>query len=987
MQRIHNTRIFSLFERLLEPAILTGLLLLLMGGVAISGQLHPILVKNAGVPLTGWKNLHSFLIGINMIFGVTNIWFMWYSRHDRSPKNQPAHQAPEGYEERYQSLFHNSHTIMLLIDPATGKFIDANPAACTFYGYDREKFLELREADIQPNSPGVIQHDLAPAFPSGKARQEVCHQLSNGELREMEVHSSRVIYNHRDLWFIIAHDITERKKTEEALQFNESTLRSIFRAAPNGIGMVQNRVFGWVNDTLCKMTGYTNQELIGRSARMLYVTDDEYERVGVEKYNQIRTDGTGTIETCWRSKNGQILNILLSSTPLDLSDWSAGVIFTATDITGLKNVQKKLELSEDRYRELFDTMLSAFALHEIVLDEKGEPVDYRFLEVNPAFERLTGLQASQVVNKVVSQVMPNIEPYWIKSYGEVALTRQAARFENYSQDLQKHFEVVAYSPSPGRFATLFQDITERKQAEKQQLAILTISNHLRTADSRDDMVSIILKTASELLEAQSAALGIYQAESDEVRIEKAVGKAVNSPLAIPQSLVNQIMTSAKPLRFNPDDTDRLTNLLWAADDSPALAIAPLMAHHFPVGLLMVGRAAPFNESDLQILAGVSEIAANALQRTSMLEQTHRSLNCLEALHKIDLTIQSALDLRITLAVLLDLVITNLDVDSADVLRFNSITHTLEMAASRGFNSAAINQTHLYLGQGLAGKVALERKTLQVNDILNNEYDPRQAAMIHSEGFITYTGAPLIAKGEIKGVLEVYHRKPFSADAEWLAFMNTLAGQAAIALDNAAMFADLQRSNLELALAYDTTLEGWAKALEGRDQETEGHSRRVTDAALELGRTLGLTDDVLAHMRRGSLLHDIGKMAIPDAILHKNGPLSDDEWQIMRKHPEYACDWLAAIPFLRPALDIPRCHHEKWDGSGYPRGLKGEQIPLSARIFAVIDVWDALRSDRPYRSAWEFDKAFEYIQNQAGSHFDPKVTETFLALLSSGKLPV
>jgi putative nucleotidyltransferase with HDIG domain len=215
------------------------------------------------------------------------------------------------------------------------------------------------------------------------------------------------------------------------------------------------------------------------------------------------------------------------------------------------------------------------------------------------------------------------------------------------------------------------------------------------------------------------------------------------------------------------------------------------------------------------------------------------------------------------------------------------------------------------------------------------------------------------------------------------FLEALAGQAAIAIDNATLFEELQRSNLDLALAYDTTLEGWSRALELRDQETEGHTQRVTEMTLQLAHAMGLSEAELVHIRRGALLHDIGKMGVPDNILLKPGSLTDEEWIIMRKHPAYAHDMLAPIAYLRPALDIPYCHHEKWDGSGYSRGLKGEQIPLAARLFAVVDVWDALRSDRPYRAKWPEAKVRDYLREQTGKHFDPTVVEVFLRILRDG----
>lgn len=182
---------------------------------------------------------------------------------------------------------------------------------------------------------------------------------------------------------------------------------------------------------------------------------------------------------------------------------------------------------------------------------------------------------------------------------------------------------------------------------------------------------------------------------------------------------------------------------------------------------------------------------------------------------------------------------------------------------------------------------------------------------------------------------------------------------------------------EVVLAYDQTIEGWSNALDLRDEETEGHSRRVTDRTVTIAVAMGFTPDELVDVRRGALLHDIGKMGVPDAILHKPGPLDEDEWELMREHPGYAKRMLERIGYLGRALDIPYCHHERWDGSGYPQGLSGEEIPLSARIFAVVDVWDALSTDRPYRSAWSANQVREKLLAESGKHFDPQAVEEFL----------
>jgi len=211
---------------------------------------------------------------------------------------------------------------------------------------------------------------------------------------------------------------------------------------------------------------------------------------------------------------------------------------------------------------------------------------------------------------------------------------------------------------------------------------------------------------------------------------------------------------------------------------------------------------------------------------------------------------------------------------------------------------------------------------------------------------------------------------------------SLAGQASIAIDNNRLFHRLLRSNQDLMLAYDTTIEGWSHALDLRDKETEGHTQRVTELTMRLAQAAGIAEAELVHVRRGALLHDIGKMGVPDHILLKPGKLTDEEWVAMRKHPVFAYELLSPIAYLKPALDIPYCHHEKWDGSGYPRGLKGEQIPLAARLFAIVDVWDALRSDRPYRQSWSKEKVIEHIKSLSGTHFDPKAVELFLDMMSA-----
>jgi putative nucleotidyltransferase with HDIG domain len=239
-------------------------------------------------------------------------------------------------------------------------------------------------------------------------------------------------------------------------------------------------------------------------------------------------------------------------------------------------------------------------------------------------------------------------------------------------------------------------------------------------------------------------------------------------------------------------------------------------------------------------------------------------------------------------------------------------------------------------------------------------------------------APLVYAGKIKGMLNIVGSILTEADVPT---MQVFANQIAVALENARLVRILKSANDELETAYQKTLEGWVQALDLRDNETEGHTLRVADATVQLAHFMGVAGEDLKHIRRGALMHDIGKMAIPDSILRKSGPLTDSEWKVMKQHPQMAYSWLNSIDYLKPAIDIPYCHHEHWDGSGYVQNLAKEQIPFWARIFTVIDVWDAMCSDRPYRKALPEQQTLEYIRAESGRLFDPEVVKAFMELHS------
>ncbi len=529
-------------------------------------------------------------------------------------------------------------------------------------------------------------------------------------------------------------------------------------------------------------------------------------------------------------------------------------------------------------------------------------------------------------------------------------------------------------------AHLFTEIRRRTE----QLESLTeVSSAMREASTQAEMYPIILNQLLFLLQADGAKLALRDPSTGGTVVKLARGAWANMTgdrMTSGEGVTGQVVVSGQPFINNDMENQPIIDPSSPLSGLRAVACFPLIAQEQAIGALCVGRQTGFRDEELNLISAICDMAANAIHRASLFEQTGRRLRRLVALRMIDEAITASVDLRLTLNILLEQVAVQLNVDAVAILLLSQHTKILEPTARRGFNTGALRQTRVRLGDGYAGQAALERKIVHVPNLVETTERPEYAVVLAREGFIDYYAVPLIAKGQVKGVLEIYNRSRIPEDPEWRDYLETLAGRAAIAIDNISLFDGLQRSNVELTLAYDATIEGWAHALELRDRETKGHSQRVTDLTIRLARILGMTEAELEHTRRGALLHDIGKMGIPDQILNKPGPLTDEEWEIMRQHPVYAYDMLAPIAYLRPALDIPYCHHEKWNGTGYPRGLSGEQIPLSARIFAVVDVWDALCSDRPYRPAWPESKALKHIKDEAGIHFDGRVVEEFLKLV-------
>lgn len=514
----------------------------------------------------------------------------------------------------------------------------------------------------------------------------------------------------------------------------------------------------------------------------------------------------------------------------------------------------------------------------------------------------------------------------------------------------------------------------------------------RSLDSRSQLEALS-QIAMQALHADNSSFFRYDPVSQEIRFEFGVGSGVDlvlghglrAPLGQEKGLIGWVAQQRRPFYLPEVSADPR----WITID-PELRSSfwvPIEHEDRLLGLLSVGSRRPgaFSPDDRRLLTLFANQVAVALDKQWLLEAERQQREFSETLHWLSQEIVSTLlePERVYTAIhqaTLQLmkadvfVVSELD-PAGDDIRISYFAEQGQRTEGQRFPR----------GRGLSGRVIESGRPVIINDV---EVEGEAYDLIHLGAPLpvrSILAVPMRLGDRVLGMLSPQNYQPQAYSPKDARLLEILAAYAAVALENARLFAQMQAAHTELANAYEATIAGWSRALEMRDKETRGHSDRVTRLAMLLAHELGLSEEELQHFRRGVLLHDIGKMAVPDYILLKPGPLSDDEWQVMRQHPLYAYQMLAPIAFLKGAIDIPYCHHERWDGTGYPRGLKGEEIPLGARIFALVDVWDALLSNRPYRPNWENEAVRAHIVTQSGRHFDPQVVKAFLRLLDRGAI--
>jgi PAS domain S-box-containing protein/putative nucleotidyltransferase with HDIG domain len=612
------------------------------------------------------------------------------------------------------------------------------------------------------------------------------------------------------------------------------------------------------------------------------------------------------------------------------------------------------QASQEKFYRLFDdSLLGIFQVSP----------DGFLVESNPAMARMFGYKSS---DDILKQMTEKTRILFVNEADNQLITqkindRQPVHFETRFRKVNGtsfvgDLHMWGVWNAAGQLESMegfLEDITEKRAAQSQ---IIKLSQAVE-----QNPIGIVISNGDSLIEyANHGCLDIFGYTPGEM-IGQSIRTLVPSTTSPEElELIRNTLKSGEAYRGETQNTKKNGDIFWER-----FVASPI-----------------HNNTDetpntLILLEDITEQYSNRARITQQVEE-------LSALRTIDLAISSNLDLKATLNIIGNLALKHLRTDAVSIELYDSQFNMLHTAVQSGFELVIPEDVPFPVAADLTDWELVEEFSIHIPEKLFERRTGSRLSFPQEDQFNACFGLPLVAKAEVKGLFRVYLKEPLTPEQHWLDFFYNLAAQTAIALDNFEMLRSLKQSNTDLLEATETTIEGWSKALNYRDAETEEHSERTTRWTIELAREMGYSEDDLVYIRRGALLHDIGKVAVPDAILNKPGPLTDEEWVYMRRHPVAAYEVLSPIKFLKKSLDIPYCHHERWDGSGYPRGLAADEIPLAARIFSVIDVYDALSTDRPYRKAWPQEKVISYLRENKGIQFDPNVVDQFLALLDKQK---
>ena len=677
----------------------------------------------------------------------------------------------------------------------------------------------------------------------------------------------------------VARDITERKQADQQLKEREALLNEVGAIAKLG-GWEMDITTGkatWSKGTYDIVEIDYNKPVPGLHEHVGYYLPEYREMIERKMQALIDTKQPMMFEAVLKTAKGNIKWCQALGEAVVKDGKLIKLRGTFQDITERKRTEGALQESEARFRSLYgNTPIGMY---------RTSP-DGHILMANPALIRMLGhanfeeLSQRDLAKEGYSPEYPRSEfQKRIEQAGQVNGFESAWKRKDGSTIyvLESAYLVRDEKDQPLYYEGTVEDITERTQAK-----------------NKLDEERNLLRTLIDNL-------------PDRVYVKDVQGRKILSNLADWQASGGKTMEDVIGKTDFETYSPELAEKYWALDKSVIDTGVSIINREEP-GLDSLGNPihvltskVPIHDSQAKIV-GLVGIGRDITELKQSQERTLRQLEHLTAMSSIDRLISANFDLKLSLSEILKHLTISLGLDAADILILDPDSQMLESSVELGFRTQAVRKSRLRLGEGLAGRTALERKLLHIPDLSREPVSSFLKTLIPSEGFVCYFGVPLMIKGQVKGVLEAFHRTPLEPDPEWLDFLNSLAGQTAIAIENATLFESLQRSNMELTLAYDETIIGWSQAMDLRDKETEGHTLRVTELTGKLAHLFDFNEKEMVQIRLGTLLHDIGKLGIPDKILLKPGPLTDEEWVLMKKHPTFAYEMLAPIHYLRKALD-------------------------------------------------------------------------------------
>ena len=659
------------------------------------------------------------------------------------------------------------------------------------------------------------------------------------------------------------------------------------------------------------------------------------------------------------------------------------IIGIIQDVTNKKEITKQLMLK--------DAALSA-AGNSVVITNSDGIIEW----VNPAFENLTGYKSDEAVGKDPKNLLKSGQTprsIYINMWNSISVGKiWRGEFINQRKDGSLYDEQQVITPIKNEdgtithFIAIKEDISELKKKEKQlQLKTFLQEDLLNFGDTLSglDLVTLIYKEYMDRVKKvfDVSEIKLFFPGKDEIYFQKIYAYPDNNRAMETISMDNQEYPTLINILEN--------NTIVKHQNKHLGTIAlPMVIDKNKIGVIEIDIYSidTIENEKLNWLKIITNQAVLAIQNIKSSSKIKKRNAQLVGLRDIDSSINAFQPLERTFQIIINQVISFLDVDAADLLLLNKKNNRLNYITGFGFQTVDPNQQYHKKDYGLPGLVVINKKKIEhINSPRNFEETQGFSKKYNIENFTHYIGLPLMIDNEVVGVLEIFNKTKLETSPEWHQFLSILSGQAEIAINHHALFNNLELANIKILESYDITIEGWSQAMDLRDHETEGHTQRVSYLTTQFAKEYDLSEEEIRNIKRGALLHDIGKLGVPDKILNKKGQLTPDEWKIMKKHPQFAYDILKHAEFLEPSLDIPYCHHEKWDGTGYPQGLKGEEIPLNARLFAFVDVFDAMTSDRPYRDAMNPLDVLEYIQEESGKHFDPSLTDRFIHLIKTNYL--